>query len=66
MVNDIEVDWSGQIPLLLAVKESWKDIPIDLYLAEYIVNLRIRPDMTNPEERIHMVMYGQKNIMVVA
>lgn len=60
--DDIDCDWSYQMPILIAVKESWKDVPIDLYLAEYITNLRMRPDI----KEIDSVMFGQKNIMVVA
>lgn len=62
MVKDIAVDWSSLIPYqLLAVKESFKYLSEDLYIARYIILLR-----TTDINSIHTVMFGQKNIMVLA
>jgi len=63
MVKDIEVGWSGyMLYTLLAVKENWKELEVDLYIAEFINMLRMRPDLNN----IHIVMFGDYHVMVIA
>jgi len=63
MVKDIDCGWSGPMPYqLLAVKESWKHIAVDLYIMRCIVMLRMNPEM----KRVHFIMYGNYKVMVMA
>lgn len=56
-VKELEVGWSSFIPgTLVAVLNNWKDYPIDLYLTEFILLLRIKPDGLP----FHVVMYDNK------
>jgi hypothetical protein len=63
---EIETYWSFSTPLTMRVP-SWKHVPLDLYLAEYIVTLRIRDYMIKDKDyRIHSTMIDNGSVIMEA
>jgi len=62
---EIETYWSFATTLAMRVP-SWKHVPLDLYLAEYIVTLRMRDYMINEDYKIHSAMIDNGSVIMEA
>jgi len=62
---EIETYWSFSTPLTVKLP-SWKHYPLDLYLAEYIVTLRMRDYMINEDYKIHSAMIDNGSVIMTA
>lgn len=62
----IKTYWSLSSPLTILVP-SWKHYPLDLYISEYIITLRMRGYMMKDEDyRFNSVMVDSKGVAMAA
>jgi hypothetical protein len=62
---EVETYWSMSTPLAVKLP-NWKHYPLDLYLAEYIVTLRMRGYMIKDDYTIHSVMADNEEVVMYA
>jgi len=62
---EIETYWSFSTPLTIKLP-SWKYYPLDLYLAEYIVIIRMRGYMIKEDYQINSVMIDDGSVIMTA